>query len=69
MVLLFTEPGGEWHHYNININTQISSEIHNSVRNIYYMHIFIQGKRHFSAERSGPGAAGGCSFTDSLCGL
>lgn len=52
-VLLFTEPRGEWHQYNININIQISFEIHNSVCNLHYVHIFIQGERHCAAERRG----------------
>lgn len=69
VVLLFTESRGQRHRYNININIQVSFEIHYSVCNIYYVHILIEGKRHCSAERRGPGAAGVCSFTDSLCGL
>lgn len=51
MVLLFTEPGGQWHRYNININIQISFEIQNSVLNVCYLHILIEGKSHCSAER------------------
>lgn len=70
VVPLFTEPGGQWHRYSININIQIYFEIHDCVCNIYYVHILIEGKKHCSAERRGAGAAGGCcSFTDSLRGL
>lgn len=53
--MLFTEPRGQWHQYRININIQISFEIHNSVCNLYYMCIFIQGERYCSAERQREG--------------
>lgn len=50
-MLLFTEPRGQWHQYNINI--QISFKLHNFVCNLHYVHILIPGERHCAAERRG----------------
>lgn len=58
MLLLFTEPRGQGHCFNVNISIQVSFGIHNSVCNIYYVRILVQGQRYYSAERRGPGAAG-----------
>lgn len=62
MLLLFTEHRGQWNHYNININIQISFGIHNFVCNVYYAYILVQGKRHCSAERRGAWSCWGLLF-------